>query len=150
LFEDPIELFKALGVRRDDRILEIGCCIGYHTLPLLQIASHGKVYANDVWKDGLTYLERKIGSNKNIEIICYSAEAIKLPSSSLDKVVCFDTLHDVPNLEYAIERWTEFLREAGKFFYQDPKIPPEKIQTLSRDKLRQTGKIKGVHVFIRQ
>jgi hypothetical protein len=32
LREDPIEIFRELGVESTDQILEIGCAIGYPTL----------------------------------------------------------------------------------------------------------------------
>ena len=72
LFEDPVALFKALGVESSDRILEIGCAIGYHTLPLAEIASEGKIYANDVWQGGLVYLQKQVGSDDRVEVICKS------------------------------------------------------------------------------
>ncbi len=152
LSEDPIELFKALGVERDDKILEIGCAIGYHTLPLAQVASAGKIHAVDIWEEGLAYLRDKTRDSKhqNVETICCSAEAVQLPPSSLDKIFCFDTLHEVPNLEQAVGEWTDFLKDGGKFFYKDPEIPPERIQTLSKGKLRQAGTTRGIHVFVRQ
>ena len=150
LFEDPVELFKKLGVESGDRILEIGCAIGYHTLPLAEIASEGQVFAIDIWEEGLRHLEGKIRPGQNIETICCSAEAIDLPASSLDKVVCFDTLHDVTNFEHAIEKWVEFLKKGGWLYYRDPMMPPEKIQTLSRGKLRQVRTVKGIHIFMLQ
>ena len=95
LFDSPVELFQALGVRSSDRILEIGCAIGYQTLPFARIASNGRVYAVDIWEEGLAFLRRTTRSIENIEIICQSGEAVDLPPSSLDKVVCFNTLHDM-------------------------------------------------------
>lgn len=38
LFEDPVDLFEALGVESSDRILEIGCATGYHTTNKEKIA----------------------------------------------------------------------------------------------------------------
>lgn len=150
LFENPVELFKVLGVERDDKVLEIGCAIGYHTFPLAKIASGGRIYAVDISEEGIAYLKRKIGPGENIEPICCSAEAVELPSSSLDKVICFDTLHDVPNFELTVERWVEFLREGQKLLFRDPIISFERIQTISKDKLHHAVIIKGVHIFIRR
>ena len=150
LCEDPIGLFRALGVESGDIVLEIGCAIGYHTLPLARIASPGKVYAVDIWEEGLAYLKHRTGSDEPIETICRGAETVELPASSLDKVVCFDTLHDVPDFEHAVVRWAGFLREGGKLLYQDPEIPADRIPTLSKGKLHPEGTIEGVHVFLRQ
>ena len=150
LFEDPMGLFRALGVESGDIVLEIGCAIGYHTLPLARIASPGQVYAVDIWEEGLAYLKHKTGPDERIEIICGGAETVELPPSSLDKVVCFDTLHDVPDFARAVVKWAGFLREGGKLLYLDPTIPADKIPMLSGGKLHPNGTIEGVHVFVRQ
>jgi len=150
LFEDSRGLFSALGVESGDIVLEIGCAIGYHTLPLARIASPGKVYAVDIWEEGLAYLQHRTGADERIETICRGAELVELPPSSLDKVVCFDTLHDVPDFENAMIRWTGFLREGGKLLYRDPEIPADRIPALSKDKLHPEDTIEGIYVFLRQ
>lgn len=119
LFEDPRELFEALGVESHDRILEIGCVIGYHTIPLARIATDGRVHAVDIWEEGLAYLKHRCRSHTNVESICCGAEAVELPLSSLDKLVCFDTLHAVSGFDQAVERWADFLGEGGTFLYRD-------------------------------
>ncbi len=146
--EDPLELFVVLGVEHSDRILEIGCAIGYHTVPLARIAFKGQVYAVDIWEEGLSYLKRK--NLSNVEIICGSGESIDMPPSSLDKIVCFDTLHEVSDPAKAIETWTQFLKKGGNFFYRDPEISPESIHVFSKDNLHYVDTIKGVSVFVRQ
>jgi len=124
LFENPLDMFKILGVNPKEEILEIGCAIGYHALALAEVACEGKVYAVDIWKEGLSYLKSKIKPAQNIEVICCSAEVIELPASSLDKVFCFDTLHEIPY--------------------------PEQIQILSKGKLRQVDIIQGIPIFVCQ
>ncbi|MEA3439320.1 MAG: class I SAM-dependent methyltransferase [Chloroflexota bacterium] len=150
LFEDPNELLKALGVEEGDRVLEIGCAIGYHTMPLAAIASNGKVYAIEIWEEGLAHLKRTVESAKNIDVICQSAEAVDLINSSLDKIVCLDTLHDIPDREMAVKRWMAYLKEGGRLLYRDSVIPAEKIPACSEGKLLPMGTTKGVHIFTRQ
>lgn len=150
LFEDPVKLFRLLNVESSDKILEIGCAIGYYTFPLAQIAFSGKVYAVDIWEEGLAFIRRRTKSTQHIETIQCSAENIALPPSLLDKVVCFDTLHDVPNFEHSIQRWAEFLRKGGTFCYRDPVILPERIEVFSEGKLRKTKMVEGICIFTRE
>ncbi|MFX0208741.1 MAG: class I SAM-dependent methyltransferase [Candidatus Hodarchaeota archaeon] len=150
LVENPMKLFKELGVGNNDIILEIGCAIGYHTFPLANIVTSGQVYAVDIWEEGLTYMIGKIRETQNIEIIYCSAEAVELPPSSLDKIICFNTLHEVPNFKYAIEQWMKFLKKGGTFYYRDPIIPPQEILDVAQGKLQKEGTIKNVHIFIRK
>ena len=150
LSEDPVEMFKALAVKEGDRILEIGCATGYHTMPLAAIASYGRVYAVDIWEEGLAHLKRTAPLAKNIEVICQCATAVDLTNSSLDKIVCLDTLHDIPDPELAVKRWVAFLKEGGRLLYRDAVIPTERIPAYSDGKLLPMGTAKGVHIFTRQ
>jgi SAM-dependent methyltransferase len=149
LSESPAELFKALGVEKTDQILEIGCAIGYHTLPLARIASEGQVYAVDVWEEALAHLDRRAGSLDNVEVICRSGDAVEFPPGSLDKVVCFDTLHELDDPEQALRRWVGFLRPGGKLLYRDPIVPAARIGALSGGRLRGLEATYGVDVFVR-
>jgi ubiquinone/menaquinone biosynthesis C-methylase UbiE len=150
LFKDPIDLFNTLEVKADDEILEIGCAIGYHTFGLARLAHSGKVYAVDISKEYLAYLKSKIKSQDNIQLILCNAEAVEFPLASLDKVMCFDTLHDISNPEQAIQRWAGFLKKDGKFCFCDPVIRPEQIEIFSKGKLRQVTTVQGISVFTRQ
>ena len=149
LFENPAELFESLGVERADHVLEIGCAIGYHTLPLGRIASEGKVYAVDVWEEGLAHLRRRAVSMGNIEVINGSGEAVELPEASLDWVVCFDTLHELVEPDVALQRWTRFLKKDGKLLCRDPIIPLERIGRLSGQRLRHVKTVQEIGLFVR-
>jgi ubiquinone/menaquinone biosynthesis C-methylase UbiE len=149
LFENPVELFKTLGIESNDHILEIGCAIGYHSFALAKVASNGKIYAVDIWEEGLEHLKRNIKPGQNIEIIHSGAEAVDLPQSSVDKVVCFDTLHEVPDSENTLKKLIGFLKEGGKFYYRDPEISAQKIEENSEVKLSKEETVKRVHIFIK-
>lgn len=152
LSENPVELFRTLGVEESDSILEIGCAIGYHTFALAQIAAKGKgkIYAVDIWEEGLAHLKDRLQPDQEVESILSSAYTVELPPSSLDKVVFFNTLHEVSNPDKALEKWTAFLKRGGEFLYQDPEILPEKIQSLSKERLHHMRTVRGVHIFIRK
>lgn len=149
LFEDPVEHFKALGVGKDDRILEIGCAVGYHTLPLARIASQGKVYAVDVWEQALSYLRRSTASMGNVEIIHRSAGDLAFDPTSVDKIICFDTLHEVPSPGEALAKWACLLTYDGKLLYRDPTISAEELVILSNYRFRHVDRVRGVDVFVR-
>lgn len=147
LREDPMDLFRELGVKADDRILEVGCAIGYHTLALAELASKGMVYAVDIWEEGLRFLHSHIGSRRNVELICRSAEEVELPPRSLDKIFCFDTLHELPLPGKALERWAGLLKEDGRLYFRDLKMPPQEVERLSQGRLQEMGTIRGISIF---
>jgi Methylase involved in ubiquinone/menaquinone biosynthesis len=148
--EDPVKLFKAIGVESDDEILEIGCAVGFHTLALADLAVDGKVHAVDIWQEGLDYLRDRTKAAGNVEVLCCSAESIELPQSSLDKIVCFDTLHEIAKPDQALRKWVGFLKTDGKLLFKDPEISPETIKTFSEGKLHREKEVNGVHVFIKK
>lgn len=150
LFEDPVQLFIRVGVESTDSVLEIGCAIGFYTTALAQIASNGRVLAVDTWEEGIAFIGRRPGNEQNVELICMDAELLELPSSSLDKVVCFDTFHEVPDHERALERWVTFLKKRGKFYYRDPVFSPQGIERISKGTLRRSETIEKIHVFCRE
>ncbi len=149
LFDSPVEFFGALGVDRDDWILEVGCAIGYHTLPLATIAVDGKVCAVDTWEEALAYLEQRAVSFGNLQVVCCSVAALAFRRASFDKILCFDTLHELPEPTEAVTKWSAFLRRDGKLFFRDPVIPAEKIQALSKGRLHHAETARGIDVFVR-
>ena len=110
----------------------------------------GKVYAVDIWEEGLRFLRSKIKSGQNVQIICRSAEELELPRRSLDKIFCFDTLHELPHPEKAGRRWADLLKEDGRFYFKDPKISPEQVEQLSNGRLGQAKSIRGITIFAPQ
>ena len=145
-----MDIFKRLGIESDDQILEIGCAIGYHTLALAKLAREGKLYAVDIWAEGLKFLQSRIEPGQAVELICRSAEELELPRRSLDKIFCFDTLHELPHPEKAVQRWADLLKEDGRFYFKDPKISPEQVEQLSNGRLRQVKSIRGITIFAPQ
>jgi len=69
LSEDPVALFRELGVGESGNILEIGCAIGYHTIPLA--VGHAGLFAPDAAPDAVgqsgavkqaaLFLQRQVG-----------------------------------------------------------------------------------------
>ncbi len=148
LFDDPLELFKALGVEADDWILEVGCAVGYHTVPLATIASEGRIYAVDIWEEALDHLETRAGTARNVEVIRCSADTLEFPRAHFDKIVCFDTLHELSDPGRALAKWATFLKQDGRLLYRDPAVPPERIPSLSEDRLLPLEMVRGVDVFV--
>jgi len=147
--EDPHELFRESGVDPDDHILEIGSTIGFHTFPLAEIADNGKVYAVDISEEAIEHLKKKRekkGSD-NIVPICGDAADLKLKNKELDKIVCFDTLHDIEDPKKALNNWLKHLKSGGLFLYRDPEISSDKISEYSNQELSKSDELLDVKVF---
>jgi SAM-dependent methyltransferase len=107
------------------------------------------VYAVDVWEAGLAHLEHRAASLENVQTICRSGDAIEFPPRSLDKVVCFDTIHELDDPGAALRTWVGFLTPGGRLLYRDPIVSAERIESLSKGRLRHLETTRGVDVFVR-
>jgi len=58
----------------------------------------------DIWEEGLRFLQSRLKPGQAIELICRSAEELELPRGSLDKIFCFETLHDLSHLGEALPK----------------------------------------------
>lgn len=147
LRETPQDLFCELGVEPTDHVLEIGCALGYHTTALAIIVNQGKLYAVDVWREGIEHTRSRLRSVSNVGLFCLSAEDVPLSASSLDKIVCFDTLHALPDPRIAVLQWIRWLRPGGRILYRDPEILATDILRHAAGSLTHLGQIRGVDVF---
>ncbi len=145
LHEDPVELFKNLNIKSSDAILEIGCATGFYTEALSQVADNGKIYAVDISKDFISYVKKN--SDDNVETICRSAEKINFADKSVDKIVCFNTLHELPDAEEALKVWSMILKKDGRFLYRDPEISAKDILEMSEGELKEVDEVENVHIF---
>lgn len=145
LHEDPVELFKNLNIESSDDILEIGCATGFYTEALSKVADKGKIYAVDISEDFTSYVKKN--SDDNVETICRSAEKINFADDSVDKIVCFNTLHELTDAEEALEVWSGILKQEGKFLYRDPEISAKDIIELSEGDLKEVDEVENVHSF---
>ena len=133
----------------DDDILEIGCAIGFHTFPLADLAEDGEAYTVDISEDAIDYIKKKRREKdyQNITPICEDARELDLQNKEFDKIVCFDTLHDLDAPKKALNRWLKRLKNGGLFLYRDPEIDPDTILDSSTKKLSKIDEIEGVTVF---
>lgn len=148
LKEDPKKIFTGLEMSSNDEVLEIGCAIGYHTFPLADIAEDGHVYAVDISEDLVEYAKkRKNENNQNLTFICEDAENLSLKNKNFDKIVCFNTLHDLDSPRDAIQNWLDHLKTDGLFLFKDAEISPEGIVNYSDEKLSKVKKQNEIQVL---
>lgn len=100
-----------------------------------------------MWREGLEFAESRILPAKNVELFCLGADDVPLHPDSLDKIVCFDTLHALPNPAKAVDLWVQWLRPRGKVLYRDPEISATDVLGYAAGSLRHAGRIRGVDVF---
>lgn len=97
----PKDTLLALGIRSGDRIADIGCGIGYFSIPAAMIAGeNGLVYAVDVSEAMLSETQRRAeaAGADNIRLIKSEGDRIPMDSGSVSAVFFCNVLHEVSDL----------------------------------------------------
>lgn len=127
LFHDPE---KMLGpyLRRGGRAADIGCGIGFFTMGLARLAGDsGRVYAMDLQAKMLAGVERRAqraGLSGRIETRLVGADNLgaKDLTGSLDMVLAFWMLHEVPDQEAFLRQARDLLKPGGLFYLAEPRM----------------------------
>jgi len=103
-----------------------------------------KVYAIDVQKEMLEFLEQKIQSQKisNIETVLSKENEIPRPNESVDLVLSVNTLHEFRDKEEIINEIYRILKPNGwtaiiDFKKEDSEFGPPKAIRVSKEKAKQ-------------
>lgn len=90
---------RRIGVRKCQRIADIGCRNGLYTLPAARVAgSCGKVYAVDKEQGPLSTIKEKVQEERQYNVTVVDADLAEAPAApiadeSIDLVLLFDVLH---------------------------------------------------------
>jgi len=117
-WQPPGKIMDAIGVKKGMVIGEAGAGRGWFTFYLAErVGEKGKIYANDISKSRLDYLQNRAKREKvkNIEIILGEVEDPLFPEKNLDMIVLVYVLH-------MLERPLEFMENLSKYLKKDGKL----------------------------
>lgn len=115
----PAELVLTdLAPRADWQVADIGCGIGFLSLPLAQALSAGQVWAVDREQELLDETKRraKAAGLTNLSPILADATKTGLTGGSVDAVVISQVLHDLSDAEAALAEAVRILRPQGVLY----------------------------------
>lgn len=110
LFRDPYRPLRAAGLRSGQAVLEVGCGLGFFTVPAAEIVGQdGRVVSLDVSPTAVAHVQRKAEETgaSNVEVLLASAADTGLPNQSFDLVFVFGLGHVVGDLQ---DIWMELNR----------------------------------------
>jgi len=96
--EQPEKVMEATGVKPGMVIGEVGAGRGYFTFWLARgVGETGKIYANDIDRSALSYIERRYADEKvaNIETVLGTVDDPRFPLAALDMVFMVNAFHDL-------------------------------------------------------
>ena len=94
--QPPELVLKTIGIKPGMIIGEVGAGRGRYTVQIAsRIGPFGIVYANDIQKDYLKYIDRRCAENglTNVKTILGSLTDPKLPPGALDMVIMVNVVH---------------------------------------------------------
>ena len=126
LVEKP-EVLLAPWVERGATILDVGCAMGFFSLPLARLAGpEGRVLCVDVeprMMSGLVRRARRAGLLERIEtIVCEDGDLGLSPhAGTVDLAVVIHTLHELPDIDRALGQVAAALKPGGRLLLVEPR-----------------------------
>jgi ubiquinone/menaquinone biosynthesis C-methylase UbiE len=118
-WQNPEEIIEKVSIKPDFVSADIGCGSGVFTIPLSYKVK--KVYAVDVQKEMLEFLEAKVKKYRleNIELKLAGANEIPLSDESIDLLISINTLHEFENRDQMILEMLRVLKPNGRALISD-------------------------------
>lgn len=113
----PEETLLALGLTQDVDFADIGCGIGYFTIPAAKIVSPiHKIYAIDPAADMIAEARKRAREAGicNIEFVQSDPMDFKIPNESVDFALLANVLHEIQGKETFARQIWDVLRPGGK------------------------------------
>lgn len=126
LLQNPEKILRPY-VREGMKVLDIGCGMGFFSLPLAQIVgSNGKVICVDVQEKMIKCLEKraqKAGFSNRIETRVCSQKSLGLDdlAGEIDFALAFAVVHEVPDASTFFSEICEAIKQVGKLLVAEPK-----------------------------
>ena len=128
-FHPPIAKIIKANIKQGEIVLDYGCGSGSYTVATAEkIGPNGKVIAADIHPLALKRV-RKITEKKsfnNIETIQTDC-ATGLDDETIDKVICFDVLHDIPNKNDLLKEFHRVLKPNSILSFDDHHMNEDEI-----------------------
>ena len=138
--EEPAKLYDALKIKPGDVVADVGAGSGYHTFRLAAaVGPKGKVYANDIQKEMLALIKKRMEKDKvtNIETILGSETDAKLPENKVDLILLVDVYHEFSHPYEMTESMLKALKSGGRIVFveyrmEDPEVPIKLVHKMSQ------------------
>lgn len=124
MFTDPVKNLRALGLREDSILADLGAGTGYYSIVAGRIVIKGKVYAVEIVKDFLATIKNKITEARldNVEIIWGNIEKLggtKIGDGIVDAVIASNVLFQVEDKNKFIMEIKRILKSGGRVLLID-------------------------------
>ena len=146
----PVETLQKFGLQPGDVVADIGCGIGYFTIPAAKlVGAEGKVFALDISEEMLIEVKNRtaVEEIKNLQLLKVEENQFSLACGSTTFVFLAFVLHEVPELKEYLRQVIGILKNGGRVAIiewqkQDtPMGPPVKHRLAQEDLINLLGEL---------
>ena len=130
VFCDPYKLLRVAGLKRGQKVLEVGCGPGFFTIPAARIVGEeGVVYAVDVHPLAIERVKGKIEREgiKNVKPMLANASDTGLPDRSIDLAFIFGLRYIAGGLKNVVAELNRILKPGGVLSFEKTKGSAKKL-----------------------
>jgi ubiquinone/menaquinone biosynthesis C-methylase UbiE len=148
-FENPDAILSEAGVKSGQAVADIGCGIGFFTLPLARfVGENGKVFALDTSPTMIKELRKRARNLKQVKPIHSQENKFALENESVNFVLLVNMVHELEDWKLFFKEVKRILTPGGRVCVVDFKRkkmemgPPLRIRLTKnrlRGMLRQSG-----------
>ena len=149
--ENCIRMLKHLGVQSGMKVCDMGCGNGYYSLRLAKLVGQkGQVLAVDIQPEMLTLLRARAAKAEidTIHPVLGTVADPRLPSKSIDVILCVDVYHEFSHPERMLRAMRESLAPNGvvvlvEYREEDPDVPIKPLHKMSKRQVSKELKHNG-------
>jgi len=123
-FQDPEKILSSY-LKPGDRVIDIGCGMGYFTIPMAKLVQEsGKVIAVDMQSKMLSGLRKRAdraGVSEQIDLHQCTQDQIGI-TGPVDFVLAFWMVHEIHHLRSFLEQIIQVLKDDGQLLIAEPYI----------------------------
>ena len=135
-FYPPIKKIIKANIKQGEIVLDYGCGPGSYTIAAIEkLGPSGKIFAADIHPLALEKIKKKAEKKgyTNIETIQTDCDT-GLDNESIDRVICFDVLHDIPNKDDILKEFHRVLKQNSTLSFDDHHLSEDEIINLITSK----------------
>jgi ubiquinone/menaquinone biosynthesis C-methylase UbiE len=112
----PFKTLERFGLKDSGIFLDIGCGIGYFTIPAAKILKNGKAIGIDILEEMLTHARERAKGIENIEFRKCSEYEFPIENNSVDYAMLSNVLHEIEDKIKYLQEVKRVLKDGGELF----------------------------------
>jgi len=138
----PAQTLKKFQIGDKGTLLDIGCGIGYFSIPAASILNQGKVIGLDIMPEMIDIAKQKTKNISNIEFIKSEEYSFPTQDASIDYVFICNVIHEIENKAKYFNEIRRVLKPSGLLCIIDWEKKETKVGPSINDRISKEEMIK--------